>query len=206
MRKKIIQILLAGSTVLCLLGCGSGNEQQDVSSQTPVIPLIEENADEGVMSDSGRNSEPDTEYADLTVTAVLDDSTEKGSSTDYHIDGEETGADAAVSSLTPESEGSGSEYVEMVSTQLSEAELASFSAYFNKDEVRDFLATEYEIPSQMENDTETQEITCTAGSVDSNGLYSIFYKKSGEDGLWNVILRENEDGRYIHSNTKISRK
>lgn len=278
MKKKTIQLFLAGSIVLCLSGCKSSG-QQELSSQTPVIPLIEEPAktEETELSASA-NSVTDTDigrYEDLTmsVTADISDNTD--------ISNNIEGTDNAAS-------------VEMVSTQLSEAELASFSDYFNAEEVNGFLKTAYELPTDIElgtllsgigqtkealsekeyakavkllkqasgaaslkedsiqkedvkkypaayveellhtyiglglsdiaqtpgcpysstydayymirGDSGTQEITCTAGSVDSSGLYSIFYKKAGDDSLWNVILREREGSRLFHSNTNISGK
>jgi len=49
-----------------------------------------------------------------------------------------------------------------------------------------------------------REITCTAGTVDGDGIYSIFYTKAGEEGLWNVVLKKSGGEFRFHSNVSLT--
>ena len=93
--------------------------------------------------------------------------------------------------------------------QLSGEQLEKMSAYFNLRDVNPYLQQVYLIPEDFDKEAESipVNITCVAGSYDSNRLYSIFYKKEGSNALWNVIMRrrdpgqDKEDGEYrFHSN------
>lgn len=93
--------------------------------------------------------------------------------------------------------------------QLSVEQLEKMSAYFNLRDVNPYLQQVYLIPEDFDKEAENipVNITCVAGSYDSNRLYSIFYKKEGSNALWNVIMRrrdpgqDKEDGDYrFHSN------
>ncbi len=81
--------------------------------------------------------------------------------------------------------------------QLSEKQLEKMSAYFNLKDVNPYLQQVYLIPEDFDKDADDEpvNITCIAGSYDSNRLYSIFYKKEGSNDLWNVVLRRRDQGQ-----------
>ena len=56
------------------------------------------------------------------------------------------------------------------------------------------------------SDIVLREITCTAGSVDGDGVYSIFYTKAGNESLWNVILRKSGSEFRFHSNISLTQE
>ena len=81
--------------------------------------------------------------------------------------------------------------------QLSGKQLEKRSAYFNLRDVNPYLQQVYLIPEDFDKEAENipVNITCVAGSYDSNRLYSIFYKKEGSNALWNVIMRRRDPGQ-----------
>ena len=81
--------------------------------------------------------------------------------------------------------------------QLSEKQLEKMSAYFNLKDVNPYLQQVYLIPEDFNKNAANDpvNITCVAGSYDSNRLYSIFYKKEGSNDLWNVVLRRRDPGQ-----------
>lgn len=92
------------------------------------------------------------------------------------------------------------------SIQLSEEQLEKLSNYFNLDDVNPYLQQTYVIPVDFDENAKSipVNIKCIAGTYDSNGLYSLFYKKGDDNTLWNVVMR-NSDGKYIfHSNGRCS--
>ena len=170
---------------LFLTGC---REPVSIYDSEPVIPLVEHK--EGAVSDNKSDAAP-SESLNENTEAVADDRAESDeaiySSSDFpplHLQGE---------------------YQEFLleGVQLSEAELKDMSDYFNSSEVNAHLAQIYVIPVDFDEDLECEpvRIECVAGSIDSNGLYCIFYKKAGDDKLWNVVLRKDKDGNFVfHSN------
>ncbi|MCR5419552.1 MAG: hypothetical protein K6E98_00935 [Lachnospiraceae bacterium] len=161
------------SVPLMLQGC---KEKTDIESLKPVIPLVEHGAE---VSEDMIEAYPSLylkgEYIDKT-----DDNESEKNDTLF-----------------------GGEGLEGV--QLSEEQLDKMSAYFNLKDVNPHLQQVYLIPDDYD-ETAKEEYTpvkCVGGTYDSNGLYSIFYKKEGSKTLWNVVMRrdkEGEDSYRFHSN------
>ena len=172
-----------------------------ILDQEPVIPL----------TGSPQVKDEDT-YPSLHLSGNAEDprGRARGSMKSENI--EDTGntegtKDTAETEPAGESIRNGDYQVEGV--QLSEKQLEKMSAYFNLKDVNPYLQQVYLIPEDFdkEADNEPVNITCVAGSYDSNRLYSIFYKKENGNALWNVVLRrrdpgqDKEDGEYrFHSN------
>ncbi len=100
------------------------------------------------------------------------------------------------------------EEVIVESIQLSGEQLEKISALLNLKEKNPYLQEEYSLPSEVELDGNEKyvEITCVAGTYDSNNLYSVFYKKKGDNSLWNVVMRSSKGEYIFHSNSKCSNK
>ena len=67
-------------------------------------------------------------------------------------------------------------------------------------------SSDYDAFYIRKSDIVLREITCTAGSVDGDGVYSIFYTKAGNEGLWNVIFKKSGSEFRFHSNTSLTRE
>ena len=198
-----------------LMGCGRG---VDVLSQEPVIPLVDH---EGFSSLHVSGERMDEEPAG-TVNAGAsyegspsgehtsgEGESDKGEQTvreEGPDDGEQTAAGGASGKDTAGNgnRSGGNEIYELEGTQLGDEQLVKMSVYFNLSSVNPYLCQEYDIPQDYDEEKVTDEvyITCVAGSYDTNKLYSIFYKKSGDDGLWNVVLRSDGDDYRFHSNRR----
>ncbi|MFT3983237.1 MAG: hypothetical protein QM697_04990 [Lachnospiraceae bacterium] len=270
-------LIAAGLAVLLVSGCIGCGSRPDILSQEPVIPLKERN-------------ENNTEEAEDTVSSVSYPQNPEGAAgsflgdenTDMENSNVTVGTADSVSTVRNQSTG-GAAVAQVVSTQLTEEDLAVFTDYFNNGRVNGFLSCSYEVPSQIDltavlkssgaaggklslkeqteasmlfgkteridvikyssayleellhemtglglseinrkpdcayssdydayyikkSDAALHEITCTAGSVDDDGIYSIFYIKAGNEGLWNVIVRENDSGFFFHSNASLGQE
>jgi hypothetical protein len=185
--------LTAAGCLISLCGCGRA---PDILSQEPVIPLTG-SPDDMAAAETGDGN---TEFPKLHLTGEAGTG-DKASDTD--------GREAA----SGVNEGRTDAGYRVEGVQLSEKQLEKISAYFNLKEVNPYLQQVYLIPEDFDPDAENEQvnITCVAGSYDSNRLYSIFYKKEGSSALWNVIMRRNDgndtdndpaaDGTYrFHSN------
>ena len=65
-------------------------------------------------------------------------------------------------------------------------------------------SSDYDAYYIKKSDIVLRETTCTAGSVDGEGIYSIFYTKAGEEGLWNVVLKKSGGEFLFHSNASLT--
>ncbi|HOO29179.1 MAG TPA: hypothetical protein PLU43_12005, partial [Lachnospiraceae bacterium] len=138
----------------CLYGC---REKPDILSQEPVIPLIqreeEHNQEEYKQEDAGAAASsslplPETAGEDAANTVSSD-----------------MAGPAAVSSDTSTAN--------IVSTQLSEEELESFSDYFNETRVNGFLSCSYEIPSWIDISAVLRSIGETGETVTAAEYHEI---------------------------------
>ena len=211
-------LAISGLTLLC--GC---SKAPDILSQEPVIPLTSEPiAKEDDVADT---DETDGEFPELHLSGnstssdrapdsgrsvsedTAEDRTDMKTATEEDQDVKETGAENEAGSkedLTEKDSKTDSEDdgYQVEGVQLSEDQLEKLSAYFNLEDVNPHLQQVYLIPEDFDPDAENVpvNITCVAGSYDTNRLYSIFYKKEGSNALWNVIMRRNGDTYRFHTN------
>ncbi len=193
---------------LCTVMAGC-KERPDILSQEPVIPLVGHTDEEGVGTEStypslhvsGQTKEDTVSGPEAGNTGGLkDDASGTGEAETVSSDSKAGGEDDRKEASA---EGEGYSY-ELEGTQLGEEQLVKMSAYFNLSSVNPYLQQEYDIPQDFDENKESEEvyITCIAGSYDSNRLYSIFYKKDNDDGLWNAVLRSSDGDYRFHSNRR----
>ena len=215
-RPALLCVCLAISVCACAFGgCA---QAPDILSQNPVIPLTDTPHElDDQKEDPGAGHEGE-EYPELHVsgdvngTVKADASGDVASTEDARDDvaAEDAAGEASaggghdmdtgdpVSGQNRENskdrKDGGNDY-QVEGVQLSEEQLKKMSAYFNLKDVNPYLQQVYLIPEDFDPDAENDpvNITCVAGSYDSNRLYSIFYKKEDSDALWNVIMRREDD-------------
>lgn len=175
------------------------------------------NAEETKYAEETKNT-ADTKNTEVTENTAETKNTEKTNASEETKDTAETedageADDTEETNDTAETKAAGDSIrngdYQVEGVQLSGKQLEKMSAYFNLRDVNPYLQQVYLIPEDFDKEAENipVNITCVAGSYDSNRLYSIFYKKEGSNALWNVIMRrrdpgqDKEDGDYrFHSN------
>ena len=206
--------------LLLLQGC---SKAPDILSQEPVIPLTESPEDISAMAAGKGDAAAVGPYPELHVEGSINDdlNAASGNGNDagdasHALSGSGDGVEDA--SYSPHSsagngddavngngagnrDNAGNSYL-VEGVQLTEKQLEKMSAYFNLKDVNPYLQQVYLIPEDFDPDAENDpvNITCVAGSYDSNRLYSIFYKKGDDSALWNVILRRIDSTGSVSDN------
>ena len=194
--RRLVLSFLAFCVIMSVTGCA---RESDTSLTEPVIPLQ--------MYEDSYISENQTKQASLSAEASEDNPPANAEDADLEAEASE-GENSSVEEETRQTEKAeewNTDYV-VESIQLSDEELKVFERSFNNANMNKHFQQLYSMPLDFNENEENEmvNITCIAGSFDSNMLYSIFYKRSDDDRLYNVVFRDENEKLIFQSNEECS--